>query len=224
MAARKTRTRAKQPLATRPARRRAESVEGAPGKQALKTQRTREKLIGAVIALIKEGGYANASAARIAKRAGTTWGAAQHHFGSKDEILVAILDLSHARFSARMSDPELRVGSLSDRASRFVDRMWEHYQDDIFIVVLEILLATRGFHQAMPTLAERRHARAHHQLMRAIFHDLKLDIDRAREAMTFTHCALTGLAIEHVFEGKVRSLDRYLQRIKLTLQMMLSGM
>lgn len=200
------------------------SASPALGRQALKSQLAREKIVQAVIGLIKEGGYANATSSRIAERAGLTWGAAQHHFGAKDDILDAIMEISHERFTARMSDPGLRKGSLSDRVSHFVDRMWEHYQDDIYIVVLEILLATRAFHQASPTLGEQRHARAHYETMREIFHDIRLDMQRAREAMTFAHCALTGLTIEHVFEGKVRNMSKYLQRIKLTVQMMLSGM
>ncbi len=214
--------------ARKPARARKAGVrapkEGQPlGRQALKTKATREKIIAAVIALIKEGGYSNASSSRIADRAGTTWGAAQHHFGSKDEIFTAILDLSHERFTERMADPSLRVGSVAERADRFIDRMWQHYQDDIYIVVLEILLATRGFHQAKPSSREERHARAHHETMREIFADIRLDAGRAREVMTFAHFSLTGLAIEHVFEGKVRNMDRYLQRIKLTMQAMLTA-
>jgi AcrR family transcriptional regulator len=207
----------------KPRSRKPRSADAPLGKQAAKTKLAREKIIGAVISLIKEGGYSNASSSRIAERAGMTWGAAQHHFGSKDEIMIAILDLSHERFTARMADPALRAGSVAERAGRFIDRMWEHYQDDIYIVVLEILLATRGFHQAAPSSREESHARAHHESMREIFADIRLDAARARETMTFAHFSLTGLAIEHVFEGKVRNMERYLQRIKLTVQTMLTA-
>ena len=193
------------------------------GRQAQKTQLAREKIIGAVIALIKEGGYANATASRIAERAGMTWGAAQHHFGAKEDILGAILDMSHESFSARMDDPALRSGSIATRASRFVDLMWVHYQDDLYLVALEILLAMRGFQRAAPSSAEERHIRAHQKLMREIFSDSKLDDAQLREAMTFVHCFLTGLSIEHVFERKVRHVERHLQRIKLALLGMLGG-
>jgi AcrR family transcriptional regulator len=193
------------------------------GRQAQKTLLAREKIIGAVIALIKEGGYANATASRIAERAGMTWGAAQHHFGAKEDILDAILEMSHERFSARMADPALRHGETDARVGRFVDLMWVHYQDDIYLVALEILLAMRGFQRAAPSRAEERHIRAHQKLMREIFSDSKLDDAQLREAMTFVHCFLTGLSIEHVFERKVRHVERHLQRIKLALLGMLGG-
>ena len=38
-----------------------------------------------------------------------------------------------------------RVTTASDRAQLFVDRMWQHYQSDIYLAALEILLAVRGF-------------------------------------------------------------------------------
>lgn len=198
-------------------------AEPALGRQALKTRLAREKIINAVIALIKEGGFANATSSRIAKRAGMTWGAAQHHFGAKEDILQAILDISHQRFSERVEDPALREGTLATRVDRFVERMWQHYQDDVYLVTLEILLAMRGFRQAEPSQAEERHIRAHQKTMRTIFHDTRLDAAQLREAMTFVHCCLTGLSIEHVFERKVRHVDRHLQRIESALLAILEG-
>ncbi|MGH8446902.1 MAG: TetR/AcrR family transcriptional regulator [Solimonas sp.] len=204
------RPRAKTPA--KPAR-----AEAPLGRQAQKTQLAREKIIGAVIGLIKEGGFANATASRIAERAGMTWGAAQHHFGAKEDILDAILELSHRQFSERMAEPSLREGALAARVDRFVELMWVHYQDDLYLVALEILMAMRGFQRTAPSRAEERHIRAHQKLLREIFSDSKLDDAQLREAMTFVHCFLTGLSIEHVFERKVRHVDRHLQRIKLAL-------
>src|SRR3546814_546855 len=183
------------------------------GRQAQKTLLAREKIINAVIALIKEGGYANATSSRIAERAGMTWGAAQHHFGAKEDILQAILDRSHQRFSERVADPSLLKGPLNTRVDLFVDRMWKHYQDDLYRVTLEILLAMRAFQPTTPSKAEEQHIRAHQKTMRSIFHDSKLDAAQLREAMTFVHCFLTGLSIEHMFERRVRHVDRHLQHI-----------
>jgi AcrR family transcriptional regulator len=193
------------------------------GRQALKTKITREKILNAVISLIKEGGFAAATSSRIAERAGITWGAAQHHFGSKEDILNAVMDMSHEKFMALMADPQLRTGSLSDRVDMFVDRMWMHYQDDIYLVALEILLAARGFQENKASVWEERHTRVHLKTVREIFHDCKLDDQKIIEALVFTHCFLTGLTIERVFESKVRNIGRHLQRIKMALLIMLTG-
>jgi AcrR family transcriptional regulator len=192
--------------------------------QALKAQRTREKLIDATISLIKESGYAAASSTRIAQRAGMTWGAAQHHFGSKEDILEAVLARAYDRFIATMDAPELRSGSMADRVHHFIDRMWSHYQSDYQRVSLEILLATRSDEHHPARAWEERQGRAHLKVVREVFHDSKLSDAKIREALTFTHCCLTGLSIESIFESKVRHIDHHLQRIKMALQIMLSGM
>ncbi|MDE0854019.1 MAG: TetR/AcrR family transcriptional regulator [Nevskia sp.] len=195
-----------------------------PGRQALKTRRTRENLINSTISLIKEGGFAAASSSRIAERAGMTWGAAQHHFGSKEDILNAILEMSYDRFIATMTAPGLRGGgSMAERAGVFVERMWTHYQSDLYLVALEILLATREDSDHADRAWEARQGKAHLKIVREIFHDSRLSDVRIQEALTFTHCCLTGLSIEGIFESQVKHLGRHLQRVKLALVGMLSA-
>ncbi len=184
-----------------------------PGRQVLKTQRTRARLIEATIALIREHGFDAATAQRIARRAGVTWGAAQHQFGSKEEILEAILALAYARFIEVMASPLLRDRSRAARAQRFVQCMWTHYQGDYYRVSLEILRATRGRQRRRARVWEQRQGRAHLKAVREVFHETHLSDAQLREALTFTHCCLTGLSIERIFESKVRHIERHLQRI-----------
>ena len=193
------------------------------GPQALKTQRTRARLIGATLALIRDHGFAAATAHRIARGAGVTWGAAQHQFGSKEEILEAILAHAYQRFIETMGAPALRRGSRRTRARLFVERMWQHYQGDLYRVSLEILRATRGDQRRRARAWEQRQGRAHLRVVREVFHDSRLSDARLREALTFTHCSLTGLSIERIFESRVRHIGRHLQRIARAFEELLAG-
>jgi AcrR family transcriptional regulator len=184
-----------------------------PGRQALKTRRTRARLMEATVALIREHGYAAATSERIARRAGVTWGAAQHQFGSKEEILETILALAYARFIEVMGAAPLRRGARATRARLFVRRMWAHYQGDYYRVSLEILRATRGRSKRRARAWEQRQGRAHLRVMRAVFHDAQLTDARLREALDFMHCCLTGLAMGRVFESPVRLTPRHLERV-----------
>ena len=186
------------------------------GRQAQKSKNTREKILNAAISLIKEGGFAAASASRIAERAGITWGAAQHHFGSKEDILAEVMAISHERFIASMSASHLRQGTLADRVDAFVECMWEHYKDDVYLAGLEILLASREMvDRRMATFDEN--AREHIKTLHEIFHDSDLTDDQLQEALIFVHCLLTGLTIEKVLEREVRGEQRHLRRCKLIL-------
>jgi AcrR family transcriptional regulator len=184
-----------------------------PGRQALKTQRTRAALIEATLSLIREHGYAAATSQRIARRAGVTWGAAQHQFGSKEEILETILGLAYARFIDVMAAAPLRRGPRAARATLFVRRMWVHYQGDYYRVSLEILRATRGRKRHRARAWEQRQGRAHLRVVRAVFHETQLTDAQLREALDFLHCCLTGLAIGRVFETKVSHTESHLKRV-----------
>ncbi|MBS0578843.1 MAG: TetR/AcrR family transcriptional regulator [Proteobacteria bacterium] len=191
----------------------ARPTPASPGLQALKTQRTRTRLIEATLGLIRERGFSAATASNIARRAGITWGAAQHQFGSKEEILEAILALAYRRYLEAMAAPGLGGGSRRRRARELVDRMWRHYQGDHYRVSLEILRATRGARAHRARAWEQRQGRAHLRVVRHLFPDSPLTDARLREALTFTHCCLAGLSMEPVFEVRVRHIDRHLNRI-----------
>ena len=188
------------------------------GRQAQKSKNTREKILNSAISLIKEGGFSAASASRISERAGITWGAAQHHFGSKEEILEAVMTISHEKFIARVSAPYLQTGTLADRVDAFVDCMWEHYQDDVYLAGLEILLASREVNPQSPPMATfDQRAREHIKTLHEIFYDTDLNDEQLQEALIFVHCLLTGLTIEKVLERALRGEQQHLRRCKLML-------
>ena len=192
------------------------------GHQAQKAERTRKSLIDATISLIREGGFTAASSTKIAERAEITWGAAQHHFGTKEDILDAILALAYDRYVTSMASTSLRIGTLEERVSKFVDRMWAHYQTDVYLVALEIPLATRAERHELRAW-EERHGATHLNLVREIFADCKVSPAKVREAVTYVHFLMTGISVEGAFEQDVKSIGRHLERLKATLLLMLTG-
>src|SRR5690625_7131979 len=93
-----------------------------PGRQALKARQTRERIINAVIELITAGGYGAASSSRIARRAGVTWGAVQHHFGCKADLLAAVVERSHQPFTALLGGDGRPEGERDRRVQVVVGR------------------------------------------------------------------------------------------------------
>lgn len=82
-----------------------------PRKSAAVAARTRDDLVAAAKALFSERGYAGATTAELAARAGVTEGALFHHFRTKKAVFQAVFDdletaLAHAAAgAARASDP-----------------------------------------------------------------------------------------------------------------------
>lgn len=193
------------------------------GKQALKTRLAREKILNAVISLINEGGFGAASSSKIARRAGFTWGAVQHHFGSKEDILAAILDQSHQRFTELMTVDDSISGALNKRVDQFVERMWQHYQSDLYVAALEILLALRKHPPRTSDDQLKQQSSSHAHTMREWFGDSSLSEAELLETLIYTHTFLTGLMIEQVFEGQIKNEAQHLARIKRSMLLMLKG-
>ncbi|NNL67123.1 MAG: TetR/AcrR family transcriptional regulator [Myxococcales bacterium] len=107
-----------------------------------RTAETRAKVMGAVVESIAEVGFQRTTASEIARRAGVSWGAVQHHFGGKDGILVAVVEDSFNHFAERLSGVEVEGLPLDARVARFVDGAWEHFGSARYRSTLEILLNT----------------------------------------------------------------------------------
>ena len=85
-----------------------------------RSQSTQQDLIDAAIRVIAERGLANASTFEIAKAAGVTPGALQHHFASKNELILrAALEL--VRSDDRDGADALPAATLSPRDADEVD-------------------------------------------------------------------------------------------------------
>lgn len=194
---------------------------GVMGRQAAKSKATQDKIISAVISLIKEGGYAAASSSQIAKRAGVTWGAVQHHFGGKEEILEEVLQRSHIKFQETLSANRFTTGSVERRVAKYVDAAWYHYQGDEYMATMEILLATRGAGKASNDLSISRSRKAHRDLVRRIFHDSPASDALMQEVIYTVHCMLTGILIEMALEPESFSPKAYIKRLKANIYHML---
>lgn len=81
------------------------------------TEQRRQQIVEAMITVMAQRGYEAASIARIAAAAGLTPGLVHYHFKSKQQILLALLDLLVARHG------EVLDQNLSAAGARPVDRL-----------------------------------------------------------------------------------------------------
>ncbi len=101
---------------------------------------TRRRIMAAVAEAISDIGFHRTTATEISRRSGVSWGAAQHHFGDKDGILIAVLVNSFNRFAERLASLSVEDKPLEARVASFVDAAWEHFGSPHYRCTLEILL------------------------------------------------------------------------------------
>jgi len=161
--------------------------------QAERTAETRARILDAVVESIAEVGFGRTTASEIARRAGVTWGAVQHHFGGKDGILEAVLDESFGRFAERLADIPTAGAPLAERVSLFIDRAWEHFGSPHYRSTFEILLSYTRAPDAAP-LWQTEMFRAWNRIWSELFADAGLPRRRTVALQTYTISVLSGMA------------------------------
>ena len=170
--------------------------------QAERSAGTRDKVIQAVIQCISEEGLANTTAARIAERAGVTWGAIAHQFGDKESLLLAVIERNigiieremAAAASARELAPRARVSLL-------IDRSWHYINQPYSVAYTELVLYGRTHPQGS---IRKRQAEMTLNTTRRIWHglfgDLGLDARKLNTARTLASTAMLGMSIQGLLE------------------------
>lgn len=105
---------------------------------------TKAKVLAATIDCLVEQGYANTSNRHIARRAGMTVGALQHHFTSKADLMAAALQTLGDRMADEVIAQAPTGGSLHERIEELLDRVWEVHRSPLFTAGLELWVAARS--------------------------------------------------------------------------------
>ncbi|WP_194817483.1 TetR/AcrR family transcriptional regulator [Nocardia sp. XZ_19_385] len=111
--------------------------------QEQRSSEMRTRLLDATIDCLVEFGYAGTTTPRVAERAGVTRGAQVHHFGSKNDLVVAAIShLAQRRTEAAMQEIG-RIKAGPDPIATVLDFLWELHQGPLFIAAMELWVAGR---------------------------------------------------------------------------------
>jgi AcrR family transcriptional regulator len=97
-------------------------------------------MLDAVVECILENGYYEASSNAIARQAGVTWGAIQHQFGTRQALLLAVLEDRWRRLTDRIESTEVSGATLEERLACVMRALEEHYGAPELLVFTQIML------------------------------------------------------------------------------------
>lgn len=171
---------------------------GARRTQAERSAESRARILDAAVACISEMGAAETTTQRIARRAGLTWGAIQHHFGEKNAILVTVVENGLDEIVVQLGEISKVRGTLPERVHALISGLWPFYSGPLYRAGVEILLSARGDASIRARAGEIRR-RTIQEVGRAwsiLFADV--DVPRRRHvlAQRVALAMLSGLALE----------------------------
>lgn len=167
--------------------------------QTTKSEFTRDSILLAIVECLAEYGYSNLTLGQVARKAGLSKGAMQHHFESKSAAIQAALQFifhqqielqqSYARGPSEPTDDQLH--------GRRIDALWGFVQDSSYVAFLEIAMAAR----TDPHLGDlvnsqywqfRQKSR---QLTKVIMPEWQYDKEKFRLGGTLVNYVLEGMAL-----------------------------
>tara|TARA_R110002126_G_scaffold291444_1_gene452484 strand:+ start:5082 stop:5783 length:702 start_codon:yes stop_codon:yes gene_type:complete len=202
----------------------ADAVPAGPKKEKTRTKSRRQqsersattirKLLDATVDSLTKVGYQHLTVELIAANAKVSRGAVQHHFGSRDSLLAAVVsDLGQ---SLTVSNPIENDLPLLRRLDAAIDRDWEIFSNPQFLAVIQIWMAERGNAKLFPDIQR-------------MVRDVETDLDKQwaealedselseREIVALRHVVLSslrGLALRTVSIGRNATWEKELEMLK----------
>lgn len=126
---------------------------------AARSAATRAQILNAGMQVMRANRFRAATMFEVAKAAGVTPGALQHHFGSKAELMMHLLERAIGSIpdgEARRAWPKPTDG-LSQRATGFVQALWAHsYEPPRFLVAWGIYFGSAGDAEVVKRVVDMR--------------------------------------------------------------------
>jgi AcrR family transcriptional regulator len=110
------------------------------GRRRNSAEETRQRVLDVVVQTVIDIGYYKASSNEIARRAGVTWGSIQHLFGSRDQLMLDVVNHAAAKIEASIGSAAITGETLEERLENVLDVLAEVYDTDFYLVQMQILL------------------------------------------------------------------------------------
>jgi AcrR family transcriptional regulator len=104
---------------------------------------SRQRVIDAAVKCIIEQGFYRASTNAIAERAGLSWGVIQYHFGSREALMLAVLEEGCHRLLEDLSTADIVGETLTERIESYYAILVRYYAHPEYLAFVQVLLNLR---------------------------------------------------------------------------------
>lgn len=101
---------------------------------------TRRRVIDAAIQCILEQGFYRASSNAIAETAGLSWGVIQYYFGSRESLMLAVLEEGTRRLVDDLAKADITAESMPERLEQYFTILEGYYAEPEYLAFIQVLL------------------------------------------------------------------------------------
>jgi AcrR family transcriptional regulator len=181
------------------------AVKGATRRRRSQKERsaeTQRKLIEAAIEVLQETGFSGFTIFNVARRAGLTTGAVQHHFASSQELIHGVVATLFPVLRLPIGPLAANGLAIADRVNGFVDLYWQVYSRPEYLVIWDVILGTRGQPKTRALLdsLQKEIVSGIVKDLTQLFLDVRLRPEAVQAFWVFVSSQLRGLAMLALFE------------------------
>jgi len=162
---------------------------------------SRQRVIDAAIACIIDQGFYRASSNAIAERAGVTWGVIQYHFGTREALMLAVLEEGTRRLNDIVVTAEITGETVTERVAQYMDILLKYYGSLDYLAFSQVLinlthdpLTSQQTRETMARIGESANPELN-RLQRKVLAGTGIRRPAVRSLLFH---ALRGLALSHV--------------------------
>src|SRR3712207_1144155 len=129
--------------------------------QAERRARTQARLLDAAVECVADLGYAATTTIDVARRAGVSRGAQQHHFRTKAELVAAAIDHAFTKRLALFKAAATAADLQGDPVATTVDIIWSMFEEPVALAWVELTIASRtdrDLHRRIAAVSENMRA------------------------------------------------------------------
>lgn len=101
---------------------------------------TAAKVVQAAIDCIHSEGFYRASTNAIARRAGVTWGVIQHHFGTREALMLAVVEHAVGQMDQQFGQVVITGETLEERVEQMADLIFSFYRAPDFLAYTQVVM------------------------------------------------------------------------------------
>jgi AcrR family transcriptional regulator len=101
---------------------------------------TRQRVIDGAIECILERGFYRSSSNAVAEHVGLSWGVIQYYFGTRESLMLAVLEDGSRRLIETVSTADITGDTLTDRIEEYFVTLERYYGDPRYLAFIQVLL------------------------------------------------------------------------------------
>jgi TetR/AcrR family transcriptional regulator, regulator of cefoperazone and chloramphenicol sensitivity len=171
---------------------------------------SRQRVLDAAVRCILEQGLYRASSNAIAEQAGLSWGVIQYYFGTREALMLAVLEEGARRLTDAVQDAQITGQTISERVECYMEIITSYYGSPDYLVFTQVLISLS--HDPRTSGDTRKHLERVNAVTQPPLRRLQAQVlqgtgikDPTVESLLFH--SLRGLALSHVMLGTVPSVD-----------------